>query len=62
MAVIVALEAESGGSVGLGIAVDKEGLEAFERQAGSEVDGCGGFANSALLVDNAEYLAHCNQD
>ena len=62
MAVVVALEAESGGGVGLGVAVDQEDLEAFERQAGGKVDGCGGFANSALLVDDAENLSHGNPE
>ena len=58
MAVVIALEAEAGGAVGLGVAVDKEDFEAFESEAGSKVDGSGGFANSALLVDNAENLTH----
>ena len=42
--------AEAGGGVGLGIAVDQEDLEAFKSQAGGEVDGGGGFAHTALLV------------
>ena len=62
MAIVVALEAEAGGGVGLGVAVDQEDLEAFESEACGEIDGCGGFADSALLVDNAENLSHGNQE
>ncbi len=58
MAVVVALKAEAGGAVGLRIAIDQEDFEAFQSEAGGEVDGCCGLANSALLVDNTENLSH----
>jgi hypothetical protein len=61
-AIVIALETEAGGGVGLGVAIDKKDLETFESQAGGEIDRCGGFANSALLVDNAEYLSHGNSE
>jgi hypothetical protein len=32
----------------------------LDGEAGGEVDGSGGLANSALLVDNAENLSHGN--
>jgi hypothetical protein len=58
MAIVVALKSEAGGTIGLGIAIHQEDLETLQCQACSQVDrGCG-FANSALLVDNSEYLAH----
>jgi hypothetical protein len=49
-------EAEATGGVGLGIAVDEKGWEAFEGDGGGEVDGGGGFTDSALLVDNGDDL------
>ena len=58
MAVIVALKTEAGGAIGLGIAVDEEDLEAFESEAGGEVDRSRGLADSAFLIDYAENLAH----
>jgi hypothetical protein len=56
--VVVALKAEAGGGIGLGIAVHQKDFETFESEAGREVDGCRGFADSALLIHYAEYLAH----
>ena len=62
MAIVVPLKAEAGSSVGLGVAVDQENLETFESEAGGEVDGCGGFANPALLVctsdDSSQMFPH----
>ena len=58
VAVVVALQTEAGGGVCLRVAVDQEDVEAFKSEAGGQVDGSGGFANSALLVDNAENLSH----
>jgi len=49
-------EAEAPGGVGLGVAVDEEGLEAFQGDGGGEVDGGGGFADPALLVDDGDDL------
>ena len=60
MAVVVALESEAGGGVGLRIAIHQQDFEAFQRQAGSKIDGGRGFAHSALLVDETENLAHGN--
>ena len=62
MPVVIALKTEAGGGIGLGIAVDQEDVEAFQRQTGCEVDGRGGLANSALLIDYAKNLAHGYQD
>ncbi len=56
--VIVPLQSESGGGVGLGIAVHEEDFEFLERQAGGEIDRRGSFADSALLIDDTENLAH----
>lgn len=58
VAIVVALKTETGGAVSLWIAVDKEDLEALKGEACREVDGGGGFANAALLVDHADYLSH----
>jgi hypothetical protein len=58
VAIVVALEAETRGAVCLGVAIDQKNFEAFKSEAGGEVNGSGGFADSALLVDNAEYLSH----
>jgi hypothetical protein len=60
--VVVALETEAGGAVGLGVAVHQKDFEAFESEAGGQVDGRGGLADSALLIDYAEYLAHGFQE
>jgi len=49
-------EAEASGGVGLGVAVDEEGGKAFEGEGGGEVDGGGGFADSAFLVDDGDDL------
>ena len=53
-AVVVAAEAQASGGVGLGVAVDEQGREAFEGERGGEVDGGGGFADAALLVDDGD--------
>ena len=45
----------------MGIAIDQKHLEALDCEAGGKVDGCGGLANSALLVYNAENLTHGSQ-
>jgi hypothetical protein len=52
----VAGEAEAAGGVGLGIDVEQEDGDAFEGYGGGEVDGCGGFADSTLLVDDGDDL------
>ncbi len=51
-----ASEAEASGGVGLGVAVDEEGWKAFEGEGGGEVDGGGGFADSAFLIDDGDDL------
>ena len=58
VAVVVALKSETGRGIGLGIAVDEKHFEFLERQAGGEINRGGSFADSALLIDNAENLAH----
>jgi hypothetical protein len=60
VAIVVADKTEAGGAIGLWIAIDEEDLKAFEREACGEVNSSGGFANSALLVDNTENLSHGN--
>jgi hypothetical protein len=60
--VVVPDETEAGGAIGLRVAIDEKDLEAFESEACGEVNRSGGFANSALLVDNAENLSHGNQE
>jgi len=62
VAVIVPLEAHAGRGVGLRVAVDKQDFETFERDAGGQVDSRGGFANSALLIDNAQNSSHGIQE
>jgi hypothetical protein len=49
-------EAEASGGVGLGVAVDEKGWDAFQGQRGGQINGCGGLAYSALLVDDGEDL------
>ena len=47
-------EAEAAGGVGLGVAVDEEGGDAFEGEGGGEIDGGGGFADATFLVDDGD--------
>jgi len=61
MAVVVPLQAEPGRGVRLGIAINQKYLQPLEGQAGREIDCRSSFANSALLIDNAENLAHGRQ-
>jgi hypothetical protein len=58
VAAVVALKAEARAGVGLGIAIDEEDFEAFERQAGSKIDGRGGFSHTSLLIHETDDLAH----
>ena len=58
VAVIVALHAEAGGGVGLGVAIDQEDFEAFEGQGGAEIDGGGGFAHATLLIHDPDNFPH----
>ena len=53
-----AAKAHAAGGVGLGVAVDEEGGDAFEGEGGREVDGGGRFADSALLIDDSDDLGH----
>lgn len=48
------LEAEATGGIRLGIAVDQEDWEAVEGEGGGQVDGGGGFAHPAFLVDDGQ--------
>ena len=58
VAVIVPWDTKPGSGVGLGVAIDQKDVETFDGEAGGEVD-CGGrLADSALLIDHAENLAH----
>jgi hypothetical protein len=59
---VVALETETGGGVGLGIAIDQENLQALEGEACSQIDGRGGFAHTSLLIDESDDLAHGIQE
>ncbi len=47
-------EAESPSRVRLGIAINQEDSEAFQCQRRAEVDGRGGLADPALLIDDSE--------
>jgi hypothetical protein len=62
MAVVVALKAQPGRGIGLWIAVHQQDLESLNRQARGQIDGRGGLADTALLIDNAEYLSHGFQE
>ena len=53
----VAGKAEASGGVGLGIDVEEEYGNAFKGDGGGQIDGRGGFADSALLVDDGDDLA-----
>jgi hypothetical protein len=62
MAVIVALESEAGGGIGLRIGIHQESFEALQRQACSQINGCCGLAHTSLLVDETDDLAHGIQE
>ena len=55
--VVVASEAQAAGGVGLGVAVDEEGWEAFLGEGGGEIDGGGGLSDAALLVYDGDDFA-----
>ena len=55
-AVFCASEAETSGGVGLGVAVNEQGGEAFEGDGGREIDRGSGFTDSAFLVDDSDDL------
>jgi len=58
LAVGVLLEAESGGGVGLGVAIDEEGTDAAGGEAGGEVDAGSGFPYSTFLVGDGNDPRH----
>ncbi len=58
VAAVVALQTEPGGGIRLGIAIDEEDFEAFEREAGGQIDGRSGFAHASLLIDESDDLSH----
>ena len=62
VAIVVTLDAHSGGSVGLGVAIDEEDSQAVDGEAGGEVDGGRGFTYSALLIDDPYDLTHRQQE
>ena len=51
-------QAEAGGGVGLGVAIDEEGWDAAGGEAGGEVDAGGGLSDSALLVGDGNDPRH----
>jgi len=55
-AVVVAAEAEAAGGVGLWVDIDQQRGKAFEGQRGGQVDGGGGLADAAFLVDDGDDL------
>ena len=55
--VVVASEAHAAGGVGLWVAVDEEGWEAFLGEGGSEIDSGGGLSDAALLVYDGDDFA-----
>jgi hypothetical protein len=62
VSVVIPLNPDTGSSVGLRVAVGEKDFEPFKSEAGSEVDRRSGFADSALLIDNAEYSSHGDQE
>ena len=53
-AVIVAAEAQAAGGVGLGVAVDEEGWDAFRARAAARLMAVVVFADAAFLVDDGD--------
>ena len=51
-------QAEAGGGVGLGVAIDEEGWDAAGGEAGGEVDAGGGLSDSAFLVGDGNDPRH----
>ena len=60
--IVVTLKAKAGRSIGLRITIHEKDLEPLERQARSQINRGRCFSDSALLVDDAENLAHGIQD
>ena len=55
---VVALNAEAGGRIGLGIAINEENFQSLQGQRGTKVN-CGrGFAHSTLLIHDADNFPH----
>ena len=54
-------KAHAARSVGLGIAIDEEGGDAFEGERSCQVDGGCGFTDSTLLIDDSEDFGHCGE-
>ena len=52
----VFLDAQAGGAVSLGITVDDKDSKVVGRKRGREVDGGGGFPDSAFLVCYRDYF------
>lgn len=52
------IDADAAGGVALRIAIDQQGRSAGSGQAGGQIDGAGGFANPAFLVDDANDCGH----
>jgi len=49
---------QAGGSIRLGIKVNKENRLPPRRKAGSKIDGGGSFSDSAFLIDDRNYISH----
>jgi hypothetical protein len=58
MAIVIALKTQARRSIGLRIAVNQKRLQPLQRQACSQIDGRGGLAYAALLVDDSDDLSH----
>jgi hypothetical protein len=58
LAVGILLKTEAGGRVGLGVAIDEEGMDAAGGEAGGEVDAGSGFPYSTFLVGDGNDPRH----
>ena len=50
--------AETGSGICLGVEVHQKDLQPQVMEGSGQIDGCGGFANAALLIDNCNDLSH----
>ena len=55
---IVSVDSKTGGGIGLRVGIDKQHLVLHHRQCGTEVNGSGGFAHTALLVGDRDGFTH----
>lgn len=58
MTIVVSTDAQAGGGICLGIAIDEEYFQTLERKAGGKIDSSGGLAYSTFLIDHPKNLSH----